>query len=194
MAAFSRCTSDGRDCWEGKVFFFEKKKQKTFAHWRQTDRGKPVAYRINPKQELKMTTLSAEMPSSSRTWLNVGLWAAQALLALAFCLFGFMKLTTPLPELAKTLKSVAQLPELYVRALGLIDILGGIGVLLPAITRIQPRLTVLAALGCVALQVCAIIFHASRGEFGVLPLNFILISLAAFILWGRARMVPIAPR
>jgi uncharacterized membrane protein YphA (DoxX/SURF4 family) len=141
-----------------------------------------------------VTTLTADTAAPSRLWLNIGLWAAQVLLAVPFCLFGFMKLTMPLGELANTMKSVAQLPELFVRALGLIDILGGLGVLLPAITRIQPRLTVLAALGCTVLQALAIGFHASRGEFGVLPLNLILISLAAFILWGRARRVPITPR
>ena len=44
------------------------------------------------------------------------------------------------------------------------DLLGGLGVVLPSVTRIKPSLTVLAALGCAALQACAIAFHVSRGE------------------------------
>jgi hypothetical protein len=44
------------------------------------------------------------------------------------------------------------------------------------------------------LQVCAIIFHATRGEFAALPLNFILLPLVAYILWGRAKRAPVAAR
>ncbi|WP_348524782.1 DoxX family protein [Mesorhizobium huakuii] len=66
--------------------------------------------------------------------------------------------------------------------------------LLPALIRIQPRLTVLAALGCVLLQIAATIFHLSRGEASALPLNIILLALSAFILWGRAKKDPIPSR
>lgn len=132
-------------------------------------------------------------PSTGK-WLNVGLWAAQILLGLAFCLFGFMKLTAPIAELSKTMPWTGQLPLAFVRSIGVIDILGGLGVLLPAVTRILPWLTVWAAIGCTVLQVLAIAFHSSRGEFQVLPLNFILLPLAVFILWGRARKLPIRAR
>jgi hypothetical protein len=84
--------------------------------------------------------------------------------------------------------------EAFVRVIGLVDLAGGIGILLPALTRIMPSLTVLAALGCSVLQVFAIVFHTSRGEVVVTPLNFVLLSLALFVLWGRARKAPIAPR
>ncbi|WP_284202115.1 DoxX family protein, partial [Mesorhizobium tianshanense] len=52
----------------------------------------------------------------------------------------------------------------------------------------------LAALGCTLLQISAIIFHATRGEFAALPLNFLLLALVAFILWGRSKRAPILPR
>ena len=84
--------------------------------------------------------------------------------------------------------------EAFVRVIGLVDLAGGIGILLPALTRIMPSLTVLAALGCSVLQVFAIVFHISRGEVAVTPLNFVLLLLALFVLWGRARKAPIAPR
>jgi hypothetical protein len=141
-------------------------------------------------------TAIADSLSAPRTgkWLNFGLWAAQILLGLAFCLFGFMKITSPIAELSKTMPWAGQMPLAFVRFIGVIDSLGGLGVLLPAITRILPFLTVWAAIGCAVLQVLAIMFHASRGEFQVLPLNFILLALAAFILWGRTRKFPIRAR
>jgi len=140
-----------------------------------------------------MTALAEAAPSAGK-WLNIGLWAAQILLALAFCLFGLMKFLSPIQELAKNMPWTGQLPAAFVRTIGVIDILGGLGVLLPAVTRILPWLTVWAALGCTALQVLAICFHSARGEFQVLPLNFILLPLAVFILWGRSRKIPIASR
>jgi hypothetical protein len=53
---------------------------------------------------------------------------------------------------------------------------------------------VLAALGCTVLQVFAITFHVSRGEAVVTPLNFVLLALSLFVLWGRGRKAPIASR
>ena len=86
------------------------------------------------------------------------------------------------------------IPRELRRVIGLIDLAGGIGILLPALTRILPRLTVMAALGCAVLQVFALTFHLSRGEAVVTPLNFVLLALALFVLWGRGRKAPIAPR
>jgi len=71
---------------------------------------------------------------------------------------------------------------------------GGIGILLPSLTRIQPRLTLLAALGCAALQVCAVVFHVSRGEAANTPFNSVLVGLSLFVFWGRRSKAPIAPR
>jgi hypothetical protein len=87
-----------------------------------------------------------------------------------------------------------QYPEGFVRFMGLVDLAGGLGILLPALTRILPRLTVLAALGCVVLQVCALVFHLSRGEAMVTPLNVVLLALSLFVLWGRGKKAPILPR
>jgi hypothetical protein len=65
---------------------------------------------------------------------------------------------------------------------------------LPSVTRIKPGRTVLAALGCVALQASAIVFHLSRGEAANTPFNFLLVALSLFVAWGRRSRVPIAPR
>jgi hypothetical protein len=75
-----------------------------------------------------------------------------------------------------------------------IDLCGGIGVVLPALTRIKPGTTVLAALGCAALQLCATVFHVSRGEAANTPFNVLLVALALFVAWGRRYRAPIEPR
>jgi hypothetical protein len=84
---------------------------------------------------------------------------------------------------------VTVFPALFVRSLGVLEILGAIGVTLPWLTRIQPRLTVLAALCLVVLQALAIGFHAMRGETATtIPLNLVLIGLSSFVLWGRNKV------
>lgn len=126
--------------------------------------------------------------------LQVAIWAAQVLVFAAFTIFGCMKFFMPVDQLAAMWVWPGQVPAWFLRLMGIIDFAGGAGVLLPALTRIQPRLAVLAALGCVLLQIAAMIFHLSRGEAAALPLNVILLGLSAFILWGRGRRAPITPR
>lgn len=126
--------------------------------------------------------------------LQVAIWAAQVLVFAAFTIFGCMKFFMSVDQLAAMWVWPGQVPAWFLRLMGIIDFAGGVGVLLPALTRIQPRLAVLAALGCVLLQIAAMIFHLSRGEAAALPLNVILLGLSAFILWGRGRRAPITPR
>jgi len=140
-----------------------------------------------------MTTSASISVTPPRRLLNAGLWGAQLVVAL-FMLFGaYMKLAAPAEELAKMMVWATQYPALKTFT-GIVDLLGGLGLLLPALTRIQPRLTVLAALGTIALQVLAFAFHGSRGEWPATPFNVILLALAAFIYWGRSKAVPITPR
>ena len=126
--------------------------------------------------------------------LRIGLWAAQVLLAFVFVSAGLVKLLTPIPQLAAMMPFAGEYSETFVRSVALVDLAGGIGILLPALTRILPRLTVLAALGCSVLQVFAFVFHISRGEAATTPLNFVLLALALFVPWGRSRKAPIVPR
>jgi len=142
------------------------------------------------------TTMSAttfETPAPGRA-LRIALWVAQIVLAAVFVSAGFVKLTTPIPQLAAMMPWAGQYSETFVRSIALVDLAGGIGILLPALTRILPRLTVLAALGCAVLQVIALLFHASRGEMPVTPLNVVLLALSLFVLWGRNSKAPIAAR
>lgn len=135
--------------------------------------------------------LSNDTPGLS---LRIGLWVAQVALAFFFCFAGIMKLITPIPELSAMMPWTGQTSEHFVRFIALVDLAGGLGILLPALTRVLPKLTVLAALGCTVLQILAFGFHMSRGEFALLPLNTLLLALSIFILWGRTKKAPIAPR
>lgn len=133
-------------------------------------------------------------PRNAHKVLNGSLWVAQGLIFASFCFFGFTKLTSPITQLVGMMPWTGDVPATFVRMMGLIDIAGGVGIFIPALTRIQPRLTVPAALGCTLLQIFAAAFHISRGEFPLLPLNAVLLALSLFILWGRARRVPVGGR
>jgi len=117
--------------------------------------------------------------------LNLGLWIAQGLLALLFVGGGVWKLVTPIPQLAALIPWAGQVSPALLYTTATFDLLGGLGVLLPSLTRIKPGLTVLAAVGCAALQIAAILFHLSRGEGANTPFNFLLVGLALFVAWGR---------
>lgn len=87
-----------------------------------------------------------------------------------------------------------ELSPTFVRMIGLIDLAGGLGLILPSLTRILPGLTVIAALGCIVLQVLAAGFHGFRGEFAVLPLNALLLGLERNGLVTRTIYPTIPPR
>jgi uncharacterized membrane protein YphA (DoxX/SURF4 family) len=140
---------------------------------------------------MSATTFETAAPGRA---LRIGLWAAQVLLAFVFVSAGLVKLLTPIPQLAAMMPFAGEYSETFVRSVALVDLAGGIGILLPALTGILPRLTVLAALGCSVLQVFAFVFHVSRGEAVTTPLNVVLLALSLFVLWGRGRKAPIAPR
>jgi hypothetical protein len=126
--------------------------------------------------------------------LDVGLWVVQGLLALTFVGTAIWKLATPIPELAAKMPWMGQVSPGFLDVTALFDLLGGLGVLLPSVTRIQPGVSVLAALGCVVLMAGAILFHLARGEAASTPFNFFLVALSLFVAWGRRAKAPIARR
>lgn len=125
--------------------------------------------------------------SSWNGWRNVALWTAQFTILILFAWVGYLKLASPIADLAKMWAWAGELPPAMVRTLGVIDLLGGLGVVLPWLTRIRPGLTVAAALGCATLQCCAIVFHTWRGETSVIWFNLIFLALATLVLVGRRR-------
>src|SRR5690242_16232985 len=117
--------------------------------------------------------------------LNVALWLVQGLLGLTFAGTGIWKLVTPIPTLAAAMPWMGQVAPGFLYLTAVFDFLGGLGLVLPSLTRIRPGLTRLAAFGCAALQACAVVFHFSRGEGANTPFNFLLIALSLFVAWGR---------
>jgi hypothetical protein len=132
--------------------------------------------------------------SNASKVLGASLWIVQGLLALTFVGTGIWKVATPIPTLAAAMPWMGQVSPGFLYFTAVCDALGGIGVLLPSLTRIKPGLTVLAALGCVVLQASAIVFHVSRGEGANTPFNFLLVALSLFVAWGRRSKAPISPR
>lgn len=139
-----------------------------------------------------MTMTSTANATPSRGW-HIGLWAAQIALAGLYAMGAWFHFL-PAEEAAKMgAVWMSEVPIALPRFIGVMEVLGVLGLILPAATRIMPHLTVWAAAGLLAIQALAIPFHAFRGEFEPLPFNLIYVVLAVFVLWGRARKAPITP-
>lgn len=126
--------------------------------------------------------------------MKYALWIVQVLLALAFVAAGFMKLTMPIEQLAQNMVWVNDVPAWLVRFIGLAELAGGLGLVLPTLTRIQPQLTPLAGTGLALVMILASGFHLTRSEFGLIIPNIVLLALAAFVAYGRWKIAPISPR
>jgi uncharacterized membrane protein len=123
--------------------------------------------------------------------LHASLWLVQVLLAAVFLLVGYTHAAAPIEVAVARAPWVATLPVPLVRFIGVAELAGALGLLLPALTRIRPLLTPIAAGGLVIMMALAVPFHLLRGEMGAVLLNVALGSLAALVAWGRARRAPI---
>jgi uncharacterized membrane protein YphA (DoxX/SURF4 family) len=123
--------------------------------------------------------------------MNIALWVVQVLLAVAFLLHGWMFLAPP-PDIAVKMNEL--LPRWFQLFLGVAEIAGGIGLILPGVTRILPWLVAWAADGIAFVLVSATILHAVRGEMSSAAITAVLLALAAFVAYQRHAVRPIAPR
>ena len=115
--------------------------------------------------------------------MKIALWIAQSLLAFAFLAAGCMKLFA-FDKMAAQMPVFAHQHGLII-FIGLCEVAGAIGLILPILTGIYPILTAWAAAGLATIMVLAAGFHLYRGEADHLPPVVILFLLAAFIVWGR---------
>ncbi|MBA3873072.1 MAG: DoxX family protein [Anaerolineae bacterium] len=122
--------------------------------------------------------------------MNVAIWIVQILLALAFGAAGFMKITQPREKLMTNMRFAEDFAPNTVKGIGTLEVLAAIGLILPFLTGILPVLTPLAAVGLILTMIGAIIIHVRRGEYPGLVVNFILLALAAFVVYGRFVAVP----
>lgn len=141
-----------------------------------------------------VNTMRAISVSSPSKGLHIGLWVAQVLLAAVFLMAGGMKLTAPIDTLQAQMAWVGGAMGGAVRFIGLVEVAGGLGLLLPAATRIMPSLTPLAALGLTMVMTLATLTHLTRGEVSAVPVTLVLGAIAAFIAWGRFGAAPIESR
>ncbi len=124
--------------------------------------------------------------------MNIVLWILQILLAVAFAAHGALFLAPP-PELLVEMNKM--LPTWFRLFLGVVEVAAAIGLILPGITRIMPRLVPLAAFGIMIVMVSATILHATRpGEMSSAVTTAILLVIATFVAYMRWKVKPISPR
>jgi hypothetical protein len=111
------------------------------------------------------------------------LWIVQGLLALLFVFAGGMKLLLPLDKLA----GPVALPGLFVRFIGVAEVLGAIGLILPGLLNIRPGLTPLAAAGLVIIMIGATAITLAGGTMGPALVPFVVGALSVWVAYGRWR-------
>ncbi|HVV11295.1 DoxX family protein [Amycolatopsis sp.] len=119
--------------------------------------------------------------------MNIALWIVQGLLALVYLAAGGLKVVRARERLVATgsLDWMKDTSDAGVKAVGVVEILGALGVILPWLTRIAPILTPVAAAGLVVVQIGALRVHLARAERRPLPANVLLLVLAASVAVGR---------
>jgi uncharacterized membrane protein YphA (DoxX/SURF4 family) len=122
--------------------------------------------------------------------MNIVLWVVQILLALAFLLAGGMKVSQSAEKLRKSMAWTTSVGT--VRLVGILEVLGALGLILPAVTHILPWLTPVAAIGLVLTMIGAAIVHIRLKEFSRLGVPLILFLLALFIVYGRFMVFPLS--
>jgi uncharacterized membrane protein YphA (DoxX/SURF4 family) len=127
--------------------------------------------------------------------VNSVLWILQVLWGVFFSVTGFGKLLCYNPALwNQALQEVPWLsavPQDLFIFIGVCEFLGGVGLLLPAMTGVKPKLTPFGAFGLTLVMLLAAVFHI--GEYNSVPINLVLGGIAAFIAYGRLFVRPIAP-
>lgn len=126
-------------------------------------------------------------------WRNAVLWILQVLFGVYFIFVGIMHFVLP-DGLPAAMEWMYELNDTLHIIAGTAEIVGGLGLILPSVTRIKPELTVYAAVGLVIVMAGAVVWHASRGEAVSLAQNIIIAAVLAFIAYGRWKLEPIQPR
>ena len=121
--------------------------------------------------------------------MTYALWTVQVLLALVFLFAGGMKLVTPIEEMMA--QAPLPLPGLFVQFIGVAEVLGALGLLLPGLLRIRPGLTPLAAAGLAIIMIGAVAYTLATGEIVAALISLVVGLLAAFVAYGRWRLAPL---
>lgn len=124
--------------------------------------------------------------------MNIALWVISIVLALAFLAAGGLKLAQSKDQLVDKMPWVANATQGQVRAVGALEILGALGLVLPGLTGIAPVLVPLAAVGLCLMMIGAIVVHVRMGDsLAHAAPAIILALLCAFVAWGRFGPYPL---
>jgi len=115
----------------------------------------------------------------------IAVWIVSAITALLYIMAGGRKVTMKAEKLPENFPFVADTGVRGLRFIGAVEVLGGIGVILPALTGIAPILTPIAASGLVLVMLLAIIYHVVKREFKVIGFNVLLLVLPLFVAITR---------
>ena len=118
--------------------------------------------------------------------MNIALWIIQVLLALLFLFAGGVKLVMPIEEMTKQ----TGMPGLFLQFIGVVELLGGLGLILPGLFRIRPGLTPLAAVGLVIVMIGATVVALKSGPIGPALFPVATALLLVFVAYGRWRLAP----
>jgi len=121
--------------------------------------------------------------------MNIALWIIQALLAALFLFAGGMKLVMPVEDILKQMP--LPLPGWFLRFTAVVELLGGIGLILPWLLNIKPGLTPLAAAGLVIVMIGATVYALAAGEIASVLLPLVVGILAGFVAYGRWKLTPV---
>ena len=124
--------------------------------------------------------------AQSRPIMNIALWVVQALLAALFLFAGGMKFVMSIEEMTKQVP----LPGWFLHFIGVVEVLGALGLILPWLTRIRPGLTPLAAAGLAIIMIGAIIVTLMTGQTGSALIPLVIGLLCVFVAYGRWRLTP----
>ncbi len=117
--------------------------------------------------------------------MNIALWVIQGILAFMFGMAGMMKTFQPIDKLAVKVPWVKDYPAGVVRFVGIAEVLGAVGLIVPLLSGILPILTPVAAVSLALVMVLAAIYHFRKGEMKEIGFNFVLGALSAFVAYGR---------
>jgi uncharacterized membrane protein YphA (DoxX/SURF4 family) len=117
--------------------------------------------------------------------VNTVIWIAQGILAAVFLAAGLMKLTAPRAALQERTPYVEDCTDGQVKAIGTVEVLGAIGVVLPAAIGVAPILTPIAACGLALTMVAAATTLIRRSEYSHVGLNVVMFALAVFVAIER---------
>ena len=123
--------------------------------------------------------------------MNVVLWLFQIVLALVFLGAGLLKLVRPQEALLDKMAVLADYRPLTVKLIGLAEVLGALGVVLPMALGVAPGLVPWAALGLACVVIGAAIAHAERSDFKPLGVHAALLLVAVAVVYGRSAGLPV---